>query len=72
MGIAENYTELLADIYNLRGNLCTAVDDHMYMSHCCVNSNDTIGIYYHDGMSTAYDTVVHALSALLDKAESGR
>lgn len=68
----EMYMEVLKDIYDLRYNLRCASEEHSYMSNCCARTNDTVGVCYHDGMTAAYDTVVSALSALLDKAESGR
>lgn len=68
----ERYMEFLKDIYDLRYNLRCASEDHGHRSWACERSNDYAGMCYHDGMTTAYDTVVSALSALLDKAESGR
>lgn len=67
-----NAMEVLKDIYNLRYNLRCASEEHEYASNCCARTNDIVGVCYHAGMATAFDTVVSDLSALLDKAESGR
>ena len=68
MSLEELLFELKCSACSLR---CCA-DNHMASSNHGRKFNDLYGAAYHDGASCAYDVAYQALSALLDKAESGR